>query len=556
MNRILKIILFFLLIIKTSIAQDLSSKNLDSLFNAYLHLHNFNINENQITLPNSIKHDTIHIKCATDIANSIRMNLNYFPDKQRLILKKLLERPTTDTSIISPSGFFRIHYDTTGPQAPTYSVDELAKAFDSSYNFEVNYLGYPPPPSDNGAVGDNRYDIYIYNFGGAYGETQPENEVPQGGNKYYSFIKIQNDFSDFFTKGINAAKVTAAHELHHAIQFGNYTNRYTTDGFFYELTSTSMEHFVYSTIPDYLNYLKYYFDFPDKPFSTMDGEREYALCIWNFMLQKEFGFDIIKQQWELMPSMRALDCINQSLIENGSSFYNELKNFGTWCYFTNYRFKENEFFTDAVDYPLIHLTSTIPFNSSTKTVQLNSPATSSNYISFINNNLLDTLVMIISNSDLKNGEDNSPNIFPFTFTLSDQYLSNGMKITDQYFSKINVDVPANWSVSTILNNKVINGISSNIIDYAFPSPFIYDKNQFAYFPVKPNPLGSAELKIYSVGLKLCFSSFKMIDYVNGQKVIKWNCKNEKNEKLPSGIYIYIIKSGDNLTKGKLVILNE
>ena len=45
----------------------------------------------------------------------------------------------------------------------------------------------------------------------------------------------------------------------------------------------------------------------------------------------------------------------------------------------------------------------------------------------------------------------------------------------------------------------------------------------------------------------------MIDYVNGQKVIKWNCRIRKNEKLHSGIYIYIIKSGDNLTKGKIGI---
>ncbi len=556
MNKYNKIILFFLLFIKISLAQNLSRANLDSLFHAYLHLNNFDESGQQLSITSFVHHDSIQIKCSTDIANSIRMNLNNYPDNQRMILKKLLERPKTDTSIISPSGFFRIHFDTVGTQAPTYSVYELAKAFDSSYNFEVNYLGYPPPPSDNGAGGDNRYDIYVQNLNGDYGFTQPEDTITQGSNKYYSFIEIQNDFSDFFTKGINAARVTAAHELHHAIQFGNYINRYATDGFFYELTSTSMEHFVYPTIPDYLNYLRYYFNYPNKPFSTMDSEREYALCIWNFMLQKEFGFEIIKRQWELMPSMRALDCINQSLIENGSSFYNESKNFGTWCYFTNYRTKANEYFMDAIDYPLIHLTSTIPFNTAIKTIQLNSQATSNNYLSFTNNNLLDTLVVIISNSDVKNGEDNSSNIFPFTFTLADHYLSNGMKLSDQYFSKIDVEVPSVWSVSAILNNNILNGISLDVYDYSFPSPFIYGKNQFAYFPVEPNPLGSAELNIYTIGLKLYFSSYEMIDYVNGQKVIKWNCMDQKNEKLPSGIYIYVIKSGDNLSKGKLVILNE
>ena len=31
---------------------------------------------------------------------------------------------------------------------------QVALAADSSYRFEVNYLGFPPPP-------DNEYDIYI-----------------------------------------------------------------------------------------------------------------------------------------------------------------------------------------------------------------------------------------------------------------------------------------------------------------------------------------------------------------------------------------------------------
>ena len=54
-------------------------------------------------------------------------------------------------------------------------------------------------------------------------------------------------------------------------------------------------------------------------------------------------------------------------------------------------------------------------------------------------------------------------------------------------------------------------------------------------------------------INIFFSSLVMIDYVNGQKVVKWNCRNGKNEKLTSRIYIYIFKSGDNLTKGKIGI---
>ncbi len=43
-------------------------------------------------------------------------------------------------------------------------IDSVAIAADSAYNFEVNYLGYPPPPPDNGVGGDDKYDIYIENI--------------------------------------------------------------------------------------------------------------------------------------------------------------------------------------------------------------------------------------------------------------------------------------------------------------------------------------------------------------------------------------------------------
>ena len=72
------------------------------------------------------------------------------------------------------------------------------------------------------------------------------------------------DIAIFLTKGINAARVTVAHEFHHAIQLGNYSYR-DSDLFFYELTSTSMEEFVFNSVNDYYNYLTDYFYFPQYP---------------------------------------------------------------------------------------------------------------------------------------------------------------------------------------------------------------------------------------------------------------------------------------------------
>ena len=268
--------------------------------------------------PGHYENQTENVKCAFIIVNQVKKNVEkYSPEKQK-ILKSLLQRPVMDTSMTSPSGFFRIHYDTTGIDKPAYNsslsvkenVEEVGLALDSAYNFEVNFLGYPPPPSDNNAGGDNLYDIYISYANGAYGFTTLEQAL--GNQKYTSFIQIHYSFgSGFYTHGFDAMRVTVAHEFHHSIQIGNYTGEkydVNIDAFFYELTAVSMEEFVYDDVNDYYAYLPHYFNNTGKSFgifsfNTVDG---YDLAIWNIFLKDKFGFDIIKKQWELIPQMRAL----------------------------------------------------------------------------------------------------------------------------------------------------------------------------------------------------------------------------------------------------------
>jgi hypothetical protein len=37
--------------------------------------------------------------------------------------------------------------------------------------------------------------------------------------------------------------------------------------------------------------------------------------------------------------------------------------------------------------------------------------------------------------------------------------------------------------------------------------------------------------------------------------ITWNALDENSDRLPSGVYIYVIQKGDEITKGKVVIFN-
>jgi hypothetical protein len=210
-------------------------------------------------------------------------------------LASLDSRPVLETSVVSQSGHFRIHYNVSS-MAPTYSVSELCNALDSAYRFEVGFLGYPPPPPDGVNGGDDKLDVYLIAMGGDYGTTEPDSEISPGSNRFTSFIEMSYDYSSYPTKGIDAARVTAAHEFHHTIQIGNYAFRYDDSGlhdrFFFEMTSTSMEQFVYPTIKDYLFYTSSFFNAPWLRFPWHDG---YDIAIWNLSNGSGKSFGIIRR---------------------------------------------------------------------------------------------------------------------------------------------------------------------------------------------------------------------------------------------------------------------
>ena len=559
-KSVILIILFAAAFIKP---QQMNRQQLDSLYDAYLSMSAMGtsneVNPAIHTELMSVKADTGFIKCGFGTVNEVRVHLNEFTDGQQKVLKVLLSRPITDTSFVTPSGFFRVHYNVFGSQAPGYSLTQLAIALDSAYNFEVNYLGYPPPPSDNGAGGDDKYDVYIQNLGGpssgSYGYTEFENEVVPGSNRWTSYMVIDNDYAGYYTSGINGARVTVAHEFHHSIQGGDYIYR-DEDRFFYELTSTSMETFVYNSIHDYFAYLNDYFRYTNKSFATNDG---YDLAIWNIFLKNKYGFDILKKQWQLMPKFRALNAINNSLIDYGSTFGKALSEFGIWTFYTNSRALSGKYFKEAKYYPLVKYLTTIQFQPPTKEVNLDVGAVSNTFISFENPVSLDTLVTVITNSDVQNGINNINSYYSFDYKLFNYSESGSQNLTNTpYSAKFTAAKPSFWLTGEIYNNQVVNSgeyITAQV-DYAFPSPFSYSKNQYIFIPVKPDASSSADLNIYTSSMQLVYSSNLQIRYLYGQKVVKWNAENNKNEKLPSGVYLFITKSGNNTTTGKLVIFNE
>ncbi len=548
-------------------AQVIKSTHLDSVYNEFLHIRRYQTGTNNAPL---LYPDTTHIKCAFGIVNEIRMNFNSFSPKQKIILKLLLDRPKTDTSFVTPNGFFRVHYDLSGSNAPTYSLDSLAIALDSAYNFEVNYLGYPPPPPDNGNGGDNRYDIYILNLSNTYGYTTPENLIPQSNQRYTSYMAIDNSFKGFYTTGINAARVTVAHEFHHSIQIGDYIDRYDQDEFFYELTSTSMEHFVYPSIHDYYQYLPYYFNNTQACLGENGGLSEYALAIWNIFLKDNFGYDIIKKQWQLMPNERALKAISDSFSDYNSSFGEQFNKFGIWTFFTNYRSDEDndKHFINASDYPVIKPIDNLNINNpEIPPVNINTHPVTNNFIQFVNlynyNNdsrYRDTIFALITNDDIGSGISNPDSSAKFQYTLFLTPSEGAVKLGQfQYYEKFNTNKPSFWILAATVNNQiaVAGKYFTQNSNFAYPSPFKYNNTDlYIKIPAIPDQFNSAHIYIYTSSMKLVYSTYRQVVLDSGKKVIIWDGMDSQNKKLSSGVYIYVMKSGSTTKIGKLVIFNN
>ncbi|MGQ9559646.1 MAG: MXAN_6640 family putative metalloprotease [Candidatus Oleimicrobiaceae bacterium] len=299
-------------------------------------------------------------KCGTMTLWEVRLEWPRFTDLQRETLAPYVTRPSLPLWLISPSGRFKVHYTTSGIHQTTESfAREAALAFDQAYEVEVVQMGYPAPPPDNGMDGAE-YDVYIQNIAD-YGWTYPESPVPETpASDWTTYIIVDNDYArGFYSKGVDGLRVTAAHEFFHAIHFGirepQREPAATADLFYYEVSSTWMEDVVYDEVNDYYNYLNGFFQWPDLPFNTADGWREYGMAVWNHFVAKRVGTEAIRESWLNMRTTHGMFAIRQALLVRGLTFEDALAEFAVWNMFTGSRADTVTFYPEGKHYPAIRL---------------------------------------------------------------------------------------------------------------------------------------------------------------------------------------------------------
>lgn len=298
---------------------------------------------------------------------------------------------TEDTAHFRVHYLSRATYPTNANAATTAFVNEVKIALEEVYTAEHTTFGYAAVPSDLGSStngGDALFDVYLTNTGGSgiYGYVYAEGYTVQTGDyAAWSYMVLDNNFSEFFGDALDSLKVTVAHEYFHAIQFGYSAKE---EGSFQEHASTWMEDMVYPGIHDNYQYLgepytdtngngqyeigepftdrrtsngirdEGMLDFPEYPLDAYDVEPMvlYGRFLWARYLYEKFdgampsSNGIIKRifaksaQVSSVNTFAAIDSVLQS--DYASSIAVAFQEYATWLY-------DNRLFSDGANYPLV-----------------------------------------------------------------------------------------------------------------------------------------------------------------------------------------------------------
>lgn len=257
-------------------------------------------------------------RCGTPLKRGLQRDFKQLALPTQQTLAKYLSAPTLadEKTYLSPSGRFRVHYATTGTDAPPLSdpngngtpdwVETVAATFDYVYGrYTLVYGWRPAPVADNGP-----YELYLLDLAALeyYGQTTSGARLASAGFPYAygSFIELDNDFLgsvyDAFTP-LQSLQITASHEYHHAIQFG-YNFYY--DIWYGEASATWYEDELYDSINQLYLYLNHWTfnsrlpldDFNDDT-AIVDGTG-YGRWLFNRFLAERFGTGFIKAAWETL----------------------------------------------------------------------------------------------------------------------------------------------------------------------------------------------------------------------------------------------------------------
>ncbi len=506
-------------------------------------------------------------KCLTQFVSSARIQPLENAELQRRILAG---RPFNEMSVLSPSGKFRIHYDTSStsqnlpamvdgagnriPLSYVQYVDNVAMIFDSVWMVEINSFNFPQPPADSNAGGGNEYDVYIQDLGADnFGETRPETEIPDVPTKpnprWISYILIDNDFGiGFRTKGISAVRVTAAHEFFHAIQLGAYGFWDATEVYFYELTAEAMESVVFPSVKDYVKDIYLYFSrIESLPLYDSNRDDSYGRAIWGVYLVQQYGIQIMKSIWEQVALQRPMAALDKALLLQNISLQQAFATFSLWNFHTGFRADTIHYYRDGYLFPPLNIAETQNITLNPCTFQRTARSYTTQCLRAVRS--ADSVYYIITNANTDDAVASTHQVFGYTLDVAARSVPGWTSLSNGVSYKFAAADAPNWNIVPSQSE----GFYSSAETAPFPNPFD-PKRSPLLFPMPTGTISSATLYVLSSSMELIAEVHPANVSIFGKQCYQWDGKTSKGGFVSSGVYFYVIRADGIDVRGKIAVV--
>jgi hypothetical protein len=245
--------------------------------------------------------------CGMPLKHGLKRDWNLLEQSTQKVLAKQLALPVLsgpEQALVSFSGRFKIHYTMAGADAvPSFTwVQTVANTFDEVAASYTSMQWQLAP-----TAGNVPYDVYLRDLAreGFYGVTNSGQPAPSQGhsNAYTSWMELDNNFTDSIYKPatyspLQSLQITAAHEYHHAIQYGY---NYYFDTWYAEATSTWQEDELYDSVNQLYNYIPNWFTQSTLSLDIredIDTGGGYGRWIFNRYLSEKHTPVMIRDAWE------------------------------------------------------------------------------------------------------------------------------------------------------------------------------------------------------------------------------------------------------------------
>lgn len=483
-------------------------------------------------------------------------------------------------TFVSKTGHFKVHYTKTGDDAPSLRdidgngvpdyIDSVAFYFDEAWNKEINDYGYAAPPQE--PIDGPEIDIYVYDLPETlYGGAVPEDDNRVDDNRVLGYLIIDDDYSErtYTTKGVDAVKVTSAHELHHIIQFASY--RYAlSQASIYESTSVWFERQVHPEIPDYRQYvdtlLKTPQFFPYSTNETNNGITGYGHVLFMDYASINAGRDVVREMWDEFKTKDEFPAIDAALRRHNMNLENAWCELARWCYYTGSRAIDT-LFPEAASYPTMRsqetprtLTSSgVLFNGSLAPLafalhQVILPAQGSNPS--------DTADFVVTNtrSDIGAGGNVREENYSIEVSTTPQSGFTAMLYRSDTVLYYRLDTPSQQDVHFCLIPLMNGSVFKPAAVKVSPQPFVNDGIDNLVFGVivPRDQVKTIHLWIYTTSLAPVAEVVQNgLREAYNQYGVLWDGRDGDGRMAPSGVYLYEVEvDGGTRVRGKFAIVRR